>query len=395
MPRPALNLLERLADNEAGRPHRGLVGHMLIGNGLARRVHVALIALLVLGVAGSLWMSVRARATAQERAVEQAEDLVESSLTLVFRPDDLEGDASSDRVRELSRAIDDVVLDPSDFETVTLFASSGEILFSTEDGNIGQRLTGERARIRAAFRGEPQARLVDDTLSVTVGLRFPSGVGTAAAVELSRPAEDIAGAAGPWRTNMFFLGGALVLVVLAAGAPARRGADTAHAQEPRARVPVIPARQPGPQARRPIQPPQPGMKEEAEARRRAESRAHEAEQRLTLLQDQYRATLEELQTAQRMLRDQPVGHVREVEERAVKAEASARALEQRLHSVTAERDRIAGELLARRDAIAGPGREEMKQVEAEAMGLRAELEGAQTQLSMTIQQVEALQRQAE
>jgi chromosome segregation ATPase len=79
----------------------------------------------------------------------------------------------------------------------------------------------------------------------------------------------------------------------------------------------------------------------------------------------------------------------------VKAEAAVRSLEQRLHSVTAERDRIAGELLARRDAIAGPGSEEMKQVEAEAMGLRAELEGAQTQLSMTIQQVEVLQRQAE
>ena len=33
----------------------------------------SLIALLVIGVAGSFWMSVRARATAQERAVEQAE----------------------------------------------------------------------------------------------------------------------------------------------------------------------------------------------------------------------------------------------------------------------------------------------------------------------------------
>lgn len=368
---------------------------MLTGNGLARRVHVALIALLVLGVAGSFWMSLGARSTAQERAVEQAEDLVESSLTLVFRPDDLQRDASPERIRELTRAIDDVVLDPSDFETVTLFAPSGEILFSTEDGNIGQRLSGERPRIRTAYRADPQARLVDDTLSVMVGLHFPSGVGSTAAVELSRPADDIAGAAGPWRTNMFFLGGALILVVLAAGASARRGADAAPAQELRARVPVIPARQPGAPARRMIQAPQPGMKEEAEARRRAESRAQEAEQRVSLLQDQYRATLEELQSAQRTLRDQPVGRDREVEERAVKAEASVRTLEQRLHSVTAERDRIAGELLARRDAIAGPGREELKQAEAEAMGLRAELEGAQTQLSMTIQQVETLQRQAE
>jgi signal transduction histidine kinase len=367
---------------------------MLTGNGLARRVHVALIALLVIGVAGSFWMSMRARTTAQGRAVEQARVIADSSLTLVFRPDDLEHDASPERVRELSRSIDDVVLDPSEFETVTLFSGSGEILFSTEDGNIGQRLAGERPRIKAAFRGQPQSRLIDDTLSVLVGLRFPSGVGDTAAVELSRPADDIAGAAGPWRTNMFFLGGALALVLLAAGAPLRRGADTTDPESRRMRVPVIPARQPGVPTRR-IEAPRPGMKEEAEARRRAETRAKEAEQRVTLLQDQYRATLEELHSAQRALRDQPDGQGREFEERAVKAEAATRSLEQRLHSVTVERDRIAGELLARRDTIAGPGREQLKHAEVEAMGLRAELEGAQTQLSMTIQELGTLQRQAE
>ncbi len=368
---------------------------MLTGNGLARRVHVALIGLLVVGVAGSFWMSLRARSAAEERAVEQAQVIADSSLTLVFRPDDLQHPPMQERIRELAHSINDVVIDPSDFETVTLFSASGEILFSTEDGNIGQRLAGERSRIREAYRGQPQAKVVDHTLSVLVGLRFPSGVGSTAAVEMSRPADDITGAAGPWRTNMFFLGGALVLVLLAAGAPARRGADSRDpAEAQRMRVPVIPGRQPGAPARR-IEAPQPGMKEEAEARRRAESRAHEAEQRLTLLQDQYRATLEELQTTQRSMRDQPTGRDREFEERAVKAEASARSLEQRLHSVTTERDRIAGELLARRDTIAGPGGEQLKQAEAEAMGLRAELEGAQTQLSMTIQEVESLQRQAE
>ena len=368
---------------------------MLTGNGLARRVHIALIALLVLGVAGSFWMSVRARSTARDAGAEQAEALVDSSLTLVFTPEDLERDLPSERIRELTRAIDDVVFDPSDFESVILYASNGEILFSTEDGNIGQQLSGERSRISAAFRGEPQTRLVDGRLIVTVGLHFPSGAGTTAAVELSRPADDIASAAGPWRTNMFFLAGALILVVLAAGAPMRRGAEASDGHEVRQRVPVIPGRTPGASAKPVIQPPQPGMKEEAEARRRAETRAQEAEQRVTLLQDQYRATLDELQAAQRMLREQPPGRSREDEERAVKAEAAVRALEQRLHSVTAERDRIAGELLARRDSIAEPATEDLKQVEAEAMGLRAELEGAQTQLSMTIQQVETLQRQAE
>jgi chromosome segregation ATPase len=368
---------------------------MVTENGLARRVHIALIGLLVVGVVGSFWMSLRARSTALDRAIDQAQVIVDSSLTLVFRPDDLEDEASSERIRELTRSIDDVVLDPSDFDTVTLFAASGEILFSTDDGNIGQRLAGERTRIRSAFRGEPQATLMGDRLSVLVGLRFPSGVGNTAAVELTRPAEDVAGAPGPWRTNTFFLGGALALVLLAAGASARRRADAAdQAASNRMRVPVIPARQPAAPTRK-IEAPQPGMKEEAEARRRAETRAQEAEQRVTLLQDQYRATLEELHATQRMLRDQAEGPSREFEERAVKAEAAARSLEQRLHSVTSERDRIAGELLARRDAVAGPGRERLEQAEVEAMGLRAELEGAQTQLSMTIQELASLQRQAE
>jgi hypothetical protein len=368
---------------------------MLTGNGLARRVHVALILLLVIGVAGSFWMSLRARAIARERAIEQAQVIADSSLTLVFRPDDLQHDASPERIRELSREIDDVVLDPSDFTTVTLYSSSGEILFSTDDGIIGQQLAGERQRVRNAFRGQPQAKLIDGTLSVLVGLRFPSRVGSTAAVELSRPAEDITGASGPWRTNMYFLGGALALVLLAAGAPMLRGAEPIDpAGSARTRVPVIPARQPGAPPRR-IEAPQPGMKEEAEARRRAETRAQEAEQRVTLLQDQYRTTLEELHSAQRSLRDQPDGRGREFEERAVKAEAAVSSLEQRLHRVTVERDRIAGELLTKRDAISGPGREVLKQAEAEAMGLRAELEGAQTQLSMTIQELASLQRQAE
>jgi hypothetical protein len=365
------------------------------GIGLARRVHVALIALLTLGVVGSFLMSVRARSTARERAIEQARVIVDSSLTLVFRPDDLDHQASGDRIRELSRAIDDVVLDPSDFETVALYSASGQVLFSTEDGNIGHRLAGERDRIKEAYRGTPQARVIDDTLSVMVGLHFPSGVGDPAAVELTRAATDIGAAAGPWRNNMFFLGAALALVALATRGAGRRGAELEPTPDLRMRVPVIPIRQHGAPARKAIEAPQPGMKEEAEARRRAEDRAQAAEKRLVLLQDQYRGTLEELHSTQQLLRDRPSGEDHASEERAVKAEAAARSLEQRLHSVTTERDRIAGELLARRDAGVVSGTEQLQQAEAEAMGLRAELEGAQTQLSLTIQELSSIQRQAE
>jgi chromosome segregation ATPase len=193
---------------------------------------------------------------------------------------------------------------------------------------------------------------------------------------------------------MLFVGGALVLLLVAVAGTGRRSDQVPAAEPDRIRVPVIPARQPAPM-RRVAQPPQPGLKEEAEARRRAEDRAQAAEQRLLLLQEQYRTTLEELHASQRAMRDRPVGEDRALEERAVKAEAASRSLEQRLHSVTAERDRIAGELLARRDAVAGAGQDRLEQAEAEAMGLRAELEGAQTQLSLTMQELSAITRQAE
>jgi hypothetical protein len=365
-----------------------------IASGLARRVHVALVALLSLGLIGSFWMSLVARSTAEQRVVRQARDIVGDSLTLVFRPADLDGPASGDRLRELSRSVDDVVLDPSDFREVTLFSSNGQILFSTRDGLIGNRLAGERMRIREAFRGEPQVRFGGGDVSVMVGLRWPSGVPEASAVELTRSASEITGAAGPWRTNMFFLGGALALVILAVAAGGRRP-EPETPREVRMRVPVIPTHRPSAHPVKAIEAPQPGLKEEAEARRRAEGRAQAAEERLTLLQEQYRATLEELHAAQRLVNERPTGQDRILEERAVKAEAAVRTLEQRLHTVTTERDRIAGELLAARSVRGEPDAEQLKLAEAEAIGLRAELEGAQTQLSMTLQELTSIQRQAE
>jgi chromosome segregation ATPase len=356
-------------------------------------VHLALIALLSLGLIGSFWLSLRARSNAEIAALQQARNIVDDSLTLVFHPDDLDQPSSGERLRDLARDVDDVVVDPSDFDHVRLFAASGEILFSTEDGEIGQRLAGERSSVRDAFQGEPQLRFSGDELSALVGLRFPSGVGETAAIELRRSASEITAAAGPWRTNMLFLGAALALVILAVVGGGRR-TDEEAPRDLRMRVPVIATRQPSPQGVRAIEAPKPGLKEEAEARRRAEGRAKSAEERLTLLQEQYRTTLDELQTAQRMIDERPMGHEHALEERAVKAEAAARSLEQRLHTITTERDRLASELLASRNT-APAGGEQLEQVAAEAIGLRAELEGAQTQLSLTLQELTSIQRQAE
>ena len=52
--------------------------------------------------------------------------------------------------------------------------------------------------------------------------------------------------------------------------------------------------------------PSPGLREEGEARRKAEDRARAAEERLAVLQDQYRKTLDDLRAAERRVQEQAV-----------------------------------------------------------------------------------------
>src|ERR687888_1483332 len=109
---------------------------------IARALLAILGALLVLGIAGSLLMSVHARHSARDQIVHQAQTITDSSLTLAFTPADLTAPASSERASELSSQIQAIVLDPSDFDSVTLFSPEGTILYSTAASRIGSQLPG-------------------------------------------------------------------------------------------------------------------------------------------------------------------------------------------------------------------------------------------------------------
>ena len=124
--------------------------------------------------------------------------------------------------------------------------------------------------------------------------------------------------------------------------------------------------------------PTPGLREEGDARRKAEERAYAAEERLSVLQEQYRKTLEELQVAQRRATESRPDP--ETQERLLRAEDRARLLEEqarkaaeRFAAVTAERDqlsKVAAELretsterdalVRERDAVAAE-RDELKE----------------------------------
>ena len=82
----------------------------------------------------------------------------------------------------------------------------------------------------------------------------------------------------------------------------------------------------------------PGIREENEARRRAEERARAAEERLNVMQEQYRKTLEDLQTYQNAPQHPTVVTDPRVEERALRAEGQVASLEQQLRTITGERE---------------------------------------------------------
>ncbi len=348
---------------------------------IARTVLAILGGLLLLGIVGSFIMSIRAGDQAREAVVAQASTLADSSLSLAFSPEDLSQPVDPTRAVELAGQVQSIVIDPSEFTDVTLFTPEGTVLYSTKQSLIGTQMPGERERIKEALRGVPQTKESDGTISVLVPMTLRSGVGEPAAVELTRPDDPIASAPGPWRTNAMFLFAMLVLLAVAVFGVARvLSVVTDTDGQPQPQI------QPAPQApMRQLTPPLAGMREESEARRRAEDRARAAEERLNLLQEQYRKALEDLQTYQHQPRAPQVVSDPRIEERALRAEGQLATLQQQVQTLAAERQQLAQELeeQLRRQPDGGDTELLLRASERESQTLRHELAEAQAQLLLT------------
>src|SRR4051794_1780852 len=363
----------RVAEGNEGRE---MIASLKGYSRIARTLLGILGGLLIIGIIGSLLMGVRAKRSAEDMVITQARAIADSSLSLLFEPSDLTGPASTARATELTSQIKSVVIDPSDFDQVTIYSPEGTIFYSTDTGRIGNELPGEKDQIKEALKDTPQVSMYQGTVSIMLPFEFRSGVGAPAAVELPRPDAPIASADNPWNTNAIFLFGMLIVLGLAVFGVARLlqvvAAQPAPADLPRA----IAA--PAPPVARPM--PQPGLREEGEARRKAEDRARAAEQRLALLQDQYRKSLEELQNYRDIAREPRGPSDAELEERALRAEGNVRDLEHKVQTLDGERAKLSEQL---RDALRVPVDADAGRVaalEAEAIDLRAELEVAKNEL---------------
>ncbi len=418
------------------------------GYGAARNLLVSLGVALLIGAGLSGTMAIRERSAAVAALEQQATTITDSSLTLVFKPSDTGQIASPTRTDELSERLGAVVLDPSEFDSVTLYDDSGVILYSTDEGRIGNDIAGEEDRIAAALRGRPRSSLANGVVSVMVPLEFRSGVGEDSVIELTRSDGPIASAGSAWRTMAIALFLGVVIVGLVFWRTARLANSVSASQpsfSPRratraAAATEAPERGPSDYAPRKIEVPTHGLKEEAEARRMAEERARAAEDRLGVLQGQYRKTLEELRIAEDRSAETPSPDPA-LERRAMRAEERVLALEEEIKQAASrirelsrahdETDRIADELkslsgdrqalVGERDALTDdlkalrserddlaarlelaeqPSTDpeltaRVHQAETEVIGLRAELDGAQTQLDMVRRDLETAREEVE
>ena len=363
---------------------------------IARSMLFVLAPLLVAGITISLVMGQRATNDSKAIAIAQARDIVTRSLPLVLSTQDVSAPVTAIHAEQITQAITPVVLDPSPFDEVTIWSADATIVYSTDSSKIGQSPEEERATVRAVVGGGVSSTDKNGVFTVLAPLRLRAD-GLTVVAELSRPDDTIAAAGRPWRYNATFLAAAFLVVCIMLWRALRTSGRELNPQWPPQQVAPSRTQSPGP---RPIEAPTPGLREEAEARRRAEDRAKAAEERLAVLQDQYRTTLDELQNTQRTLRQTPMTTLAPDpanEERAVHAEGRVRLLEGQLQAMNIERDKLA-KLLAeavkeRRETTAAPD-PRARQMEQETIGLRAELEGAQTELSITRRELDAIKAQA-
>ena len=360
---------------------------------IARVPLFALIVLLAGGSIGSIVMASRARAHTQAAMVTQASSAVEHTLSSIFSDNDLSTMSSPARAAALNDELS-VALGATSVSDVTLYSTMGTILYDIENSRIGNKMLGERLAIKTATHGGAVTSIIGTDLTVMLPIqRF----GTQGAVMLTMPKAPIDAAGRPWTAAGLIMAVAILPALFmlwwvgriadSAGANISFRPRQMSAVPQHDRVMREPLRPQGRELGRPPvrAPAQHGLKEEGDARRMSEERARAAEERLSVLQEQYRKTLDELHASKErtptMAESDPA-----LEERALQAEGKLRLMQGQLRAVSEERDKLEGALRQAPSSTGGadPAQQaDRERIETELAGVRAELEGTQTQLSAT------------
>jgi len=379
-----------------------------------RTARVAVVALSLLLAVGAVGCWVLASKTIQQNRDEiiaSASTVTDNTIANVITGQDLAVPVTTARANEIDEALQTSGFGSTGFQNVTIWRIDGQVVYANQQKLLGARLPTEVTHLRSVIKDGASSQIKEGIFQVYVPYITN---GTDAVIELDRPDAPIVATATPLRAAsgmlaFFFLATLFVLMRLshaissAAANQAFRPTQTQGlgqvSQAPDADAPTRSRR--GEQAAAA----QAGYREEAEARRRAEDRAHALEEQVSLLQEQYRNSLTELQTTQKKLQEAvtnaagPRGD-KAAEERLLKAEGRARLLEGQLSAMSQEREKMATQLTeAREDAarVAAPDPEverRIQQLGQESLALRAELEGTKTELDVAKRELATNQTRA-
>jgi hypothetical protein len=175
-------------------------------------------------VATSMWLGGRARSDALERGTTDASHAVQTELVPVLSANDLTTDLSPARVHQLRAGIDAGLISTGAFDEVRIYRPDGSSLVASDPGSTGPADAATIVTDVAA--GAARSRTTGDRFEAFVPISSAPGE-TAAVVELSRPATDIAAAGRSW-SLVAIVAGALALFALAMVAVTGRAAPAAR-----------------------------------------------------------------------------------------------------------------------------------------------------------------------
>lgn len=252
--------------------------------------------LLLAAIGTSMFMGLRARASATAEATKDAELTAQTELAPMLMPRDLMAPIVGARAAELSEQIDSAITSVTPIGRVRIYSSLGRILYSADPKIVGTRPTYLKNLTLEVAVGDARTEIHSGLLQTYVPI-WLSPEGTVVVAEMSQAYGSIAsGAAGGW-TPIALVCGALFLGTFA------MVVVTTLAQPSTIPVQVYPQQQ---QAKQPkelrassLDAPiieHPGYRAIEESRQIAEARAKTAE-------DNYRAVQQQLKEARVQMKD--------------------------------------------------------------------------------------------
>jgi hypothetical protein len=258
---------------------------------VARIALIGVAVALVLSMGITYLIGASKLSAAEASASDAARILVQEDLATTFTGADLTAPVTDARARQLDTLIDATILD-GEIDAVTIWATGGTIVYSSDPDLIGIRLPEERFRLRTILKDGTGSTVQDGMFSTRVPLA-PEGTDESAVAQLDTTYAQIWAAAKPWRTASVALGLVLVAVLFAIYLVSRSASRTwpftagTTFQSMRG---GRPAELGGGNGTDPLRA-HPDLRRAEDGLARAEARATTAEERAAVLQQQYRKTL--------------------------------------------------------------------------------------------------------